>query len=190
MTTVLALARGGRVVMAADTLTNVYERPIPDGARKIARLPIRRTTPYDGRPPELLIGTAGAGGLLATVRRLEPPLPPTDGDLQAWADEIARAVTTAAVDAGLTDEGRMDGTLLLGWAGQLWTLTHYMAIPHADGVAALGSGEGPAIGALDVLLEAYPTQAPGELLTRALRVAAARDRHTGGSVQLELLEAR
>jgi hypothetical protein len=73
-------------------------------------------------------------------------------DCQAWAMSVAVELNRWAVETGITQDGRMDGSVLLGWHGRLWTCSEVQAIPHPDGRAALGSGEGPAIGALDALL--------------------------------------
>lgn len=180
MTTVAALARDGHVWMAADSMINVYERPIPGGCRKI-----RRTKAGDG---EALIGVAGTSGLVALTGMLNLDSPPDAGeDPQPWAETVAVQVTRLAVEHSLLDDGVMDGTLLLGWYGRLWTISHATAIPHGDGVAAAGSGEGPAIGAVDTLLAVAPDMPPAEVVTRAVAVAVARDRHSAAPVQLECL---
>lgn len=56
MTTIAAVAAKGRVWMAADGCTNVYDRPIIDGAKKIRRLTTADRT-------ELLLATCGDGAL-------------------------------------------------------------------------------------------------------------------------------
>jgi hypothetical protein len=168
--------------MAADSTINVYDRPVPDGARKIRRV-------YAG-PSVVLVAVAGESGLLALIGQLQPAPTPDDGeDPQPWAEQVALQVTRLAVDYSLLDEGRMAGTLLLGWRGRLWTLSHATATPHRDGVAALGSGEGPAVGAMDVLLSTCPDMHPAEVVGRAVTVAMARDRHSGGTVWVESLPA-
>lgn len=181
MTTVVALARDGHVYMAADTMTNVYERPIPGGARKILRFSTGRG--------ELLLGITGTGGLAGVcIASLEvPPEPMGDADPQPWAHSVAKAITELAVAAGLVEDGKLDATLILGWRDRLWTLTHAMAIPHPDGIAAVGSGEGPAIGALDALLDFAESMPPVEMVARACVFAINRDRYSGGPIHLEVL---
>lgn len=183
MTTVAALARDGAVWMAADTLANVYDRPIT-GFRKI-----RRLTTGDGA--EFLIGCSGAAGMPSAVSMgLKVETTPADGqDPNLWAEAIAHAVTDLAFEHHQADDGHMDATLLLGWHGQLWTLGNGVAIPHRDGIAAIGSGEGPAIGAIDALLAACPDLPPQDILGRALTIAIARDKHSAGPISLELLPA-
>lgn len=169
--------------MAADSCTNVYDRPIPDGARKILRLAAGRG--------QLLLGFAGAGGLPnVCAAQLEVPPPPDPGaDLEVWAGAVAKAVTEIGVAAGLVEEGKLDANLLLGWRGRVWTLTHMQAIPHRDGVAAIGSGEGPAIGALDALLATDQGYlGDGEMVARACAIAVERDRFSAGPIVVELLD--
>lgn len=184
MTTVAGLARDGHVVMAADTMTAVYDRPIPDGCRKIRRYPTAAGN-------DALIGVSGRGAL-ATVLDADLDLPEVTldpDDLGRWANDVARKAAAVAVASQLTDsDGDMDGFLLLGYGGRLWTLVHCYAIPHHDSVAALGSGEGPAIGAMDALL-ACTDLSLVEVVTRAVGIAAERDRHSGAPVQVEYLPA-
>lgn len=172
MTTVAALAADGRVFMAADSCTNVYERPIVGGAHKIRRVP--------AGVGSALLGFCGDGGLADTVAadlKLDAEPSESDEDRQSWASAVARAVTDLAVGAGFIEDGRLSGTLLLAWRGYLWTLSHAHAIPIPDGVAAIGSGEGPAMGALDVLRE-LPTVSPAAAVRRAVEIACARDRYS------------
>jgi ATP-dependent protease HslVU (ClpYQ) peptidase subunit len=186
VTTVAAFAINGAVHMAADTCTNVYERPIIGGARKIRRVPTGTG--------EALLGFCGSGGLpdsVAAHHRIEAEPTPgaTEDDLQAWAYAIASAITDIARNGGMVDEdGHVDSRVLLGWNGRLWTLTHHMAIPHPDGIAALGSGEGPAIGALDVLAELG--MEPAQAVRKAVLVGIHRDRYSEAPVQVETLPAR
>ncbi|WP_047892560.1 hypothetical protein [Micromonospora sp. RV43] len=182
MTTVVAAAVDGTVYMAADTMINVYDRPIPGGARKIVRLPAG-----DG---EVLIGVTGSGGLIGVVESLLKidGEPGPDEDPQQWAFTVAKAVTELAAEAGLYEDGRMDGSLLLGWKGRLWTLVHACAVPHHDGRTALGSGEGPAIGALDALLDRDVP--PETAVVDAVHIGCKRDRFSGLPIQVELLPGR
>ncbi|MER7331687.1 MULTISPECIES: hypothetical protein [unclassified Micromonospora] len=180
MTTIVACGDGSTVWMAADSATNVYERPIIGGVRKLLRL-------RAGAGYQVLLGVAGAGGLpgcLAANLKIDAvPLP--GEDVHAWAHAIACAITEIADDAGLMEDGALDGSVLLGWGGRLWTVSQSCACAHPDGRAAIGSGEGPAIGALDVLLD-QGTE-PAVAVTRAAQVGITRDRYSGGPVQVERL---
>lgn len=179
MTTVVACTRDGQVFMAADSLTNVYERPIYDGARKVRRIPVG-----DG---ELLLAVSGAGGIADAAQADLRPEPPRDDDLQAWAGYVAHLVTDIGQERGFVDDGHLDASLLLGYAGRLWTIAHGVAIPHPDGIAALGSGEGPAIGALDVLLD--QGEAPAAAVLAAVHIGCGRDKHSAPPVYAECLAA-
>ncbi|MBF9135297.1 hypothetical protein I0C86_41335 [Plantactinospora sp. S1510] len=179
MTTVLACAVGDRILMAADSCTNVYERPLHDAARKVVRLP--------AGDEEVLIGVSGSAGMpdvLHAGLKLDA-VPVEDEDPQAWAHAVAVAATELAVEAGLVEAGRMESNLLLGWRGHLWTLVHSCALRHPDGRAALGSGEGSALGALDALLDVGVT--PAEAIVRAVQIACRRDRYSEPPIYLELL---
>lgn len=184
MTTVAALARDGHVWMAADSLINVYDRPIVNGCRKI-----RRIKADDG---EILVGCSGSAGMPSAVSAgLKVDAEPADDqDPQLWAEAIAHAVTGLAADHHEFSDGRMDATLILGWRGRLWTLGNSVAIPHEDGIAAAGSGEGPAIGAMDVLLATCPDMPPAEVVARAVDVAIKRDRHSDLPIWMEMLPSQ
>lgn len=180
MTTVAAVAKNGAVYMAADSCTNVYERPIVGGATKILRL-----------TPEILLGVSGYAGLIglyaADLPGALPPPPGEEEDPQPWAHKVATVASQLAVTVGLVENGRLDGSLLLGRAGRVWTLVHATAIPHADGVAAIGSGEGPAIGALDALLARKVN--PLAAVREAVQIACSRDRYSEPPIQAETLSA-
>lgn len=185
MTTIVAAAVDGTVYMASDSATNVYERPIIGGINKLLRLPV-------AAGGEVLIGVTGSGGLpgciSANLKIEQVPADPDDAD--SWAHAIACAISEIAVQAGLTDEGKMDGGVLLGWGGRLWSLGHSTACAHPDGRAALGSGEGPAMGALDVLLDGGEDDEPADPATAVLRAAligCRRDRYSEPPVWLEIL---
>lgn len=182
MSTVVACARDGHIWMAADTQTNIYNRPMYS-AQKIHR--------YRIGGHETLIGVTGNGALSGLISSLTNPdvVPDFPADkLPQFAYKVATAITKAAMDLGVVDDGTLDGALLLGCRGQLWTIFHAQAIHHPDGRAALGSGEGPAIGALDALLDLADWE-PAAAVQRAVEIAMNRDRHTGGVVQTEHLPA-
>ncbi len=185
MTTVCAVARNGHVVMAADSMTTVYDRPIY-GARKIIKLAVADAR-NDFDNSTIIIGFSGDGayvGLLRAHFRVDA-IPDPGEDAQSWATSIAQAITVLGVEHGLTDDGRLDANLLLGWRGQLWTVVHQQAIAHPDGIAAIGSGEGPAIGAIDyALATGYADDLPG-LLTAAVTIGIRRDRYSGGTIYAE-----
>lgn len=180
MTTVAALAVDGTVWMAADSCTNVYDRPIIGAARKLRAFTVAGT-----RGERLLLGFAGDGGIpdLLEATWLPADPPSTEHDQHSWVAEHSREITRLAVEAGFVQDGRLDAGILLGWRGRLWSLCHAQAVPIPDGIAAIGSGEGPAMGALDVLRSLDVT--PGEAVVRAVTLACARDRYSEPPVYVE-----
>lgn len=178
MTTVAAVARAGRVHMAADSRTNVYDRPV-DSVRKVLRMSCGDF--------EFLLGVSGDGGLpglLGAHWQLEDG-PVSGEDMQPWAHKVAEAVTDLARTWGMVDEGRLNSNLILGAGGRLWTLSHAQAICHPDGIAAIGSGEGPAIGAIDALLARGVD--PAKAVSEAVAIAIVRDPHSAGPIHTESL---
>lgn len=178
MTTIVAIAREGQVHMAADTMANVYDRPVHSVPK------ILRMTLWDG-DTEALLGFTGDGALVKLAYRLDvsDSRPMSDDEV---AQRIAEAVTTLATDHGLLTDGRMDAAVLFGYHGRLWTIDHQQAIPHPDGLAAVGSGEGPAIGALWVMSNASNQVVPDRGLVEIACHAGIRfDRYSGGDVQVE-----
>lgn len=187
MTTCVAVARDGRVVMGADRATNVYDRPII-GITKIRR----HAAKHGGDRAAFLLGYAGDGALPAIVESglTVDDVPPADAtwpERDAWASALACAITELALESRITNnDGRLDGNLLLGHDGHLWTVTHMQAIPHHDGRAAVGSGEGLALGALDAALTLGETDLEA-IIELAVRIGCHRDRYSDGEPQLVTL---
>lgn len=161
MTVVAAIARGGRIVMAADRQTNYGVQAIY-GAQKIRRLTVGKD--------EVLIACSGNGGLLAVLQRnlydalVGAAVPDADAELvevQRWADTIAAAATEvlAATQPPLLEASSdgssqsIDGAVLLGWGGYLFYLFTHQAVLVPDGIASLGSGSELALGVMHTALE-------------------------------------
>jgi len=177
VTTVVAVAHGRDVWMAADTMTNIYDRPVYT-ARKIRRV----STPSG----DLLLGFSGDGALADMIQYRVGYPALTDKGFDVWATDIAIAISKQGVTEGIVADGRLDGNLILGVGGGLWTLVHMQAVAHDDGMAAIGTGEGPAIGALETLLRLG--EKPQFAVQQACAVGISRDRYSGGDVQVEHLE--
>jgi ATP-dependent protease HslVU (ClpYQ) peptidase subunit len=170
--------------MAADSMVTVYDRPVLGSARKIRRYQL-------GDGSEVLVGISGDGAV-ATVLDADLQLADIDphpDDLDRWANEVTRKASAICVASGVSEQGHMDAMLIIGYAGRLWSATHCYAIPHPDGIAAVGSGEGPAIGAMDALLACCPDMPPSQVVARAVSVAIERDKHSGGTIWMEMLPA-
>jgi ATP-dependent protease HslVU (ClpYQ) peptidase subunit len=189
MTAAIAYGDGQNVWMAADSMTNIYTRPVLS-AKKIARLAVTQTGGLD-LDPFALISTAGDGGLMQLIRKWTPPEFATGSDVDAWAQTVAEAITMMAIANGMTEGGRMGASCLLGFQGRVWTISHMYAVSHPDNISAIGSGEGPAIGALDAQLERSKqdhgawSYSPENMLIRAMKIAINRDQHVAGEIQIE-----
>lgn len=170
MTVIAAVAREGQVVIGTDDVCIQAGRYFP-GPTKVRRV---RCT---GSDLDVLVAAAGAAELLTYFLRHNHVSPP-GRDLEDWAQGMAEDVTACA--AGMTpsalvggetpnERGSMDGLLLLGHAGRLWTLDANMAVHVADGLVAIGSGGEVAIGALHVAMNYGAT--PRDAVTRAVELA-------------------
>lgn len=179
MTTVAAIADGEHVYMAADSRNNVHSRPVIDGARKIARIEAA-----DGAAA--LLGFCGAGCLAQVIPgALKLDGMPDDDDqaAQQWAHDVARNVTEIAYDLRIVNErGNLDGTLMLGTHGRLWTLTDYQAIPHRNDVAAVGSGDELAMGAM---LALHSTTDHAATVRIAVQIACELNDYTDEPIYVE-----
>lgn len=176
MTTVVAVARDGLVHMAADSATNVYDRPV------LGVVKIRTHEAKDSA--RMLLGYAGDGALPSVVAAhliidAAPRIEDDDQKHQVWAEAVARAITELAIEHNLTEGGRLTSNVILGFHGRVWTLTHMQAIQHHDGLAALGSGEEPALGAVLAGLALGETDMP-KLVHLAVGIACALDRYSDG----------
>jgi hypothetical protein len=169
--------------MSADTGTNVFDRPIYGGLQKIR--PLRDAAGVT----VALMGVSGSAGTISVLRATfgaEPVEALGDHDPEDWAYEIAARLTRVLVDAGLVEEnGQMEGALLLGVPGHLWTIDHHMAIRSPDGIGAVGSGEAVAIGALDAFMQVKTP--PEHAVRRAAAIAVERDQWSRPPLQHEFL---
>lgn len=187
MTTIVAAVDydTGRVHVAADSLTNVYERPIPGGVRKLARVRFGDGT------GEAVLGATGDTALNLILAHdltiAAGPPGPTEAELERWAHRVAAECTRLAVAAGVVEGGKMDGSALLCAAGTIWTIFHGGALRHPDGRAALGTGEGPAMGALDILLDQRFVSVE-VAVQMACKAAIARDRRSGEPIDVATVE--
>lgn len=163
MTVIAAVAREGRVWMAADTASHA-------GTTRYAAPPKIRH-----HPNGVLVAAAGQTAILAALR--DPELIPdcdTD-DLDEWAQCTAERITAAllAVEPPLVDDGSINGEILLARAGRLWYIDANLATPARDGVAVLGSGSDIAYGAVQALLSL--NQPSLHVVTTAVAIACQRN---------------
>lgn len=142
MTVVVAVTDGSRVEIAADSMT-VDGAGYTTTVDKLVVLPDRR----------IVAGAAGRAavtGLLASALRTADD--PTVDTADDWAQNVAVTVSAAAVEAGLTDdEGGPEFQAIVAWEHRMWLIGDRCALPVRERYAAVGSGAGPALGAMHVL---------------------------------------
>jgi hypothetical protein len=179
LTVIAAVADGTTVTMAADTgepIASTWQ----GAARKIRRVDI----PHAG--PALLAAAGAGGGMAVACAWLDSTDAAADvshdpayhrGDLDTWADVIARRLTEACATATppLTEPDRDGMTApsaiyLLGYRGKLWHLLAHHALPVPDGIAAIGVGADLALG----WMLGAPLTPPAGLVTGAVLAACQR----------------
>ena len=176
MTTVAALIRDGVVHMAADSQTNIYDRPVY-GAQKIVRL--------TAGGESLLLGVAGDGAMSDLLTHdWTPPEVPAD-DLGPWLHDVAFTITDLCMQRNVgIDDGRLTSSVLIGYRGQLWHLTHHQVIAPGMNCAAIGRGEEPAMATM-LALQEHTALSPDTILTQAIGYAARLTNGTGGPIRYE-----
>ena len=171
-TTVLAVRRGERTVMASDGQVTLGATVVKHTARKIRRL-------YDDR---VLVGFAGsAADSFALFSRFDARLEEHRGNLERAVVELARDWRTdralRRLDAMLVVADRK-ATFLLSGTGDL--------IEPDDGIVAIGSG-GPFAMAAARALARHTTLEAREVAEEAMRIAADICIYSNASVTIEEL---
>ena len=175
-TTIVAVRKGGRVVVAGDGQVSLGQTVIKGTARKV-----RRITP-GGQP--VVCGFAGStADAFTLVERLEKKLEAAPGQLARAAVELAKDWRTDKYLRNL--EAMMivadkDISLILTGNGDV--------LEPAAGVAAIGSGGNYALAAARAL---YDSDLDAEAVSRkAMAIAAEICVYTNGNVVVEALDAR
>ncbi len=172
-TTVIAVRRGGRVVLAGDGQVTMGDTVMKNSARKVQRL----------RDGKVLAGFAGStADAVALVERFEAKLEEYNGVLRRAAVELAKDWRTDRLLRRL--EALMiiadkDETLLLSGTGDV--------IEPDDGLLAVGSGGSYALAAARALVGSTELSAR-EVAERAMKVAAEICLYTNDSITIEELE--
>ena len=171
-TTVLAIRRDGRAVMAGDGQVTLGTTVMKDGARKIRRL-------YQDR---VLAGFAGsAADSFALFSRFEAKLEEFRGNLERAAVELARDWRT---DRYLR---RLEAMLLVVDTKSLFLLSGSGdLIEPDDGIAAIGSG-GPYALAAARALARHSTLDARAAAEQAMRIAAGICIYTNEHITIEEL---
>ncbi|PQO24387.1 HslU--HslV peptidase proteolytic subunit [Rhodobacteraceae bacterium WD3A24] len=174
-TTILAVRRGGRVVVAGDGQVSLGQTVIKGSARKVRRL---RPGGY-----EVVAGFAGStADAFALLERLEAKLEATPGQLQRACVDMAKEWRT---DKYLQ---KLEAMLIVTDGTQVYVITGAGDVlePEHD-AAAIGSGGNFALAAARGLMETDMTAE--EIARRAMAIAADICVYTNGNLTVETIEA-
>lgn len=174
-TTILAVKRGGEVVVAGDGQVSLGQTVIKGTARKV-----RRLSPGGN---EVVCGFAGStADAFTLLERLEAKLEATPGQLQRAAVELAKDWRT---DKYLQ---KLEAMLIVTDGAQIYVITGAGDVlePEHD-VAAIGSGGNYALAAARGLLA---TDLDAEAIARqAMAIAADICVYTNGKLTVEKISA-
>lgn len=174
-TTILAVKRGGEVVVAGDGQVSLGQTVIKGSARKV-----RRLSPGGN---EVVCGFAGStADAFTLLERLEAKLEATPGQLQRAAVELAKDWRT---DKYLQ---KLEAMLIVTDGAQIYVITGAGDVlePEHD-VAAIGSGGNYALAAARGLLA---TDLDAEAIARqAMAIAADICVYTNGKLTIEKISA-
>ncbi len=172
-TTIVAVRKGGRVVVAGDGQVSIGQTVIKGTARKV-----RRIEP-GGKP--VLCGFAGStADAFTLLERLEKKLEAAPGQLQRASVELAKDWRT---DKYLRN---LEAMLIVTDGADLFVITGAGDVLEPEHhVTAIGSGGNYALAAARAL---YDTDADAETIARkALTIAAEICVYTNGNVTVESL---
>lgn len=174
-TTILAVRRGGRVVVAGDGQVSLGQTVIKGSARKV-----RRLSP-GGR--EVVAGFAGStADAFTLLERLEKKLEASPGQLQRAAVDLAKDWRT---DKYLQ---KLEAMLIVTDGAELYVITGAGDVlePEHD-AAAIGSGGNYALAAARGLME---SDLDAEAVARkAMAIAAEICVYTNGNLTVEAISA-
>ena len=171
-TTILAVKRGGRVVVAGDGQVSLGQTVIKGSARKV-----RRLSPGGF---EVVAGFAGStADAFALLERLEAKLEATPGQLQRAAVDLAKDWRT---DKYLQ---KLEAMLIVTNGAELYVITGAGDVlePEHD-VAAIGSGGFFALAAARGLMQAEGLDAEA-VARKAMEIAADICVYTNGNLTVE-----
>ncbi|OGN42051.1 MAG: HslU--HslV peptidase proteolytic subunit [Caulobacterales bacterium RIFCSPHIGHO2_01_FULL_70_19] len=172
-TTILAVRKDGRTVIAGDGQVSMGQTIVKGAARKVRTL-------AGGR---VLAGFAGAtADAFTLIERLE-------AKLEQYPDQLARACVDLAKD-WRTDRylRRLEAMLLVADRHSILTVTGVGDVLEPEhGVAAVGSGGNYALAAARALYDHTELDA-GTIARRAMAIAADICVYTNGNLTVETLE--
>ncbi|HEX2559331.1 MAG TPA: ATP-dependent protease subunit HslV [Phenylobacterium sp.] len=170
-TTILAVRKGGRTVIAGDGQVSMGQTVVKAAARKVRRL----------AGGKVIAGFAGAtADAFTLIERLETKL-------EQYPDQLARACVDLAKD-WRTDRvlRRLEAMLLVADKDNVFTVTGAGDVLEPErGVAAIGSGGNFALAAARALID---TDADAETIARkAMAIAAEICVYTNGELTVEAI---
>jgi ATP-dependent HslUV protease subunit HslV len=171
-TTILAVRKGGRTVIAGDGQVSMGQTVVKGAARKVRIL----------AGGKVIAGFAGAtADAFTLIERLE-------AKLEQYPDQLARACVDLAKD-WRTDRylRRLEAMLLVADRNGIFTVTGVGDVLEPEhGVAAVGSGGNFALAAARALIENTDLDAE-EIARKAMAVAADICVYTNGNLTVEVL---
>ena len=172
-TTILAVRKNGRTVIAGDGQVSMGPTIVKGAARKVRTL-------ANGK---VLAGFAGAtADALTLIERLE-------AKLEQYPDQLARACVELAKD-WRTDRylRRLEAMLLVADKDTILTVTGVGDVLEPEyGVAAVGSGGNYALAAARALIDEHTELHAEQIARKAMKIAADICVYTNGNLTIESL---
>jgi ATP-dependent HslUV protease subunit HslV len=172
-TTILAVRKNGRTVIAGDGQVSMGPTIVKGAARKVRTL-------ANGK---VLAGFAGAtADALTLIERLE-------AKLEQYPDQLARACVELAKD-WRTDRylRRLEAMLLVADKDTILTVTGVGDVLEPEyGVAAVGSGGNYALAAARALIDEHTELDAEQIARKAMKIAADICVYTNGNLTIESL---
>ncbi len=169
-TTVLAVRRNGKVVLASDGQVTLGNAVVKDSARQVRRI---------GEGQVLAGFAGGAADAFALLTRFEEKLSAHSGKLERASVELVREWRTdramRQLEAMLIVADK-EKTLLLSGTGDL--------IEPDDGILGIGSGSIPAMAAARALA-AHTKMSARDIVEASMKVAAGIDIYTNHNLTVE-----
>ncbi|MEN6403456.1 MAG: ATP-dependent protease subunit HslV [Armatimonadia bacterium] len=172
-TTILALKKDGKVVLAGDGQVTIGETTFKRTANKLRRM----------RDGKILAGYAGAAAdALALFERLEAKLDLYSGNLERACVELVKLWRTDRVLR------QLEAILLVADRDRLFLVTgNGDLMTPDDNLVAIGSGGGYARAAAEALIK-HSSLSPEEIAREAMKIAASICIYTNDNITVEVLE--
>ncbi len=173
-TTILAIRKGGRTIIAGDGQVSMGQTIVKGSARKVRTL----------AGGKVIAGFAGAtADALTLIERLE-------AKLEQYPDQLARACVELAKD-WRTDRylRKLEAMLLVADRDTILTVTGVGDVLEPEhGVAAVGSGGNYALAAALALIDENTELDAEQIARKAMKIAASIDVYTNGNLTIEKLD--